>query len=153
MDPTLPGFLSFITTVMAIAPAALPVGSPFPAMAFNVAMSLVNTALQAVPVYDPTQPTLYAYAVYNLAGDRLVNFAQDVAPSTFFADLRTKLGLTGFVSGIVTATSDENTSESMTVPDAFKNLTLGDLQMIRTPWGRNYLALAQDYGTSVWGLS
>ena len=153
MDPTLPGFTDFITNVMGITTGQLDPASPTIPLAFNVAMNLVNVAIQGLTNANLALPSLYAYAVYNLAGDRLVNLAQDIAPSTFFADLRKSLGLTSFVSGIIQSTSDEGTSESMLVPDAFKNLTIGDLQLLRTPWGRNYLAIAQDYGSSVWGLS
>ena len=40
----------------------------------------------------------------------------------------------------------------MTVPKAFDELTIGNLQNLKTPWGRVYLGIAQSYGT-LWGLS
>jgi hypothetical protein len=30
---------------------------------------------------------------------------------------------------------------------------MGNLQNLKTPYGRAYLAFAQDYGPSVWGIS
>jgi hypothetical protein len=34
-----------------------------------------------------------------------------------------------------------------------QRLTLAQLQNLKTPYGREYLALAQSYGPNVWGLS
>ena len=153
MDPTYAGFLAFVANVMAIPSTALPASSPYPAMAFNAAMNLVNAALQGLANFNPAQPTLYALAVYNLAGDILVNLAVDQSGSTYFADLWKGYGGNGFLAGVVSSTSDEGTSTSFAVSQALQSLTLADLQLIRTPWGRAYLAIAQSYGPSVWGLS
>lgn len=153
MDPTLPGFLTFVSTVMAIPPAALPPTSPFPPMAFNTAQSLVNTALQAVPNYDPTQPTIYALATYNLAGAILLGIVTDQPGVTYFADLWKAYGGNGFAPGVLSSVGDEGTSTSYAVSQALQSLTLGDLQLLKTPWGRAYLALAQDVGPSAWGIS
>ncbi len=153
MDPTLPGFLNFVATVMAIPAAALPPTSPFPPMAFNTAQSIVNTALQIVPNYDPTQPTIYALATYNLAGAILLGIAPDQPGATYFADMWKAYGGNAFVPGVLSSTSDEGTSSSYAVSQALQNVTLGDLQLLKTPWGRAYLALAQDVGLSAWGLS
>lgn len=153
MDPTFAGFLAFVSNVMAIPPSALPTASPYPAMAFNTAQNLVNVALQGLTNFDPSQPTLYAVAVYNLAGDILVNIAPDQPGSTYFANLWAGYGGNGFTAGVVSSTSDEGTSASFAVSQALQNLTLGDLQLLKTPWGRAYLAIAQSYGPSVWGLS
>ena len=152
MNPTLAGFIWFIQNVMGITTANLPTTAPVIAFAYNLAVNTVNISLANVPNNDPTQPTIYATAVYNLAGDMLINFAQDTPPSTFFADMRASFGCNSFVSGVINSTSDEGTSESMTVPEAFTQLTISQLQNLKTPYGRIYLGIAQSYG-SLWGLS
>jgi hypothetical protein len=37
-------------------------------------------------------------------------------------------------------------------PEAMKTFTLANLQNLKTPWGREYLAIAQRAGTT-WGLT
>lgn len=153
MEPTLAGFLIFIRKVMAIPATALPDNSPVIGMAYNVAKTIVNQTLQVVGSADPAYPTIYALAVYNLAGDALVNYAQDVTGSTYFADLRGKLNLGGFVSGVITSSNDESTGQSLVTPEAMANLTFANLQQMKTPWGRAYLSFAQSYGPTIWGIS
>ena len=153
MDPTLAGFLSFVRNVMAIPRTALPDSAPVIGMAYNVALTIVNEALQVVGSASPAYPTIYALAVYNLAGDALVNYAQDVTGSTYFADLRKSLNIGGFVSGVINSSSDEGTSQSLVTPEAMQGLTFANLQQMKTPWGRTYLGFAQSYGPTVWGIS
>jgi hypothetical protein len=152
MNPTLAGFTTFIASIMGISSSMLSPTDPAIALSYTLALETVNAALQAVPAISPSQPSIYTWAVYNLAGDTLINYASDVPPSTFFADMRTKLGINSFVGGIINSTGDQGTSEGMMIPDAFKGLTIGDLQNLKTPWGRAYLAIAQKYG-QLWGLS
>jgi len=52
----------------------------------------------------------------------------------------------------VGASEDEATSQTLLTPEAMKGLTLADLQNLKTPWGRQYLAFAQSYGT-LWGIT
>ena len=153
MGPTLSGYLSFIRNVMAVPTGALPDNSAVIATSYNTSLALVNRALCRVRNPDPAQPSIYALAVYNLAGDRLVNYAQDIPPLTYFQDLRKELNLTGFVGGIITSSNDESTGESLVVPKFAENLTMSDLQRLKTPWGRQYLEFIQDYGPSIWGFS
>jgi hypothetical protein len=121
---------------------------------FSVATMLVNPALATVgsPSGAATSTNLYVEAVYNLAADNLVNYAQDQPGRTYFADLRASLKINNFAAGVVQAASDQGTSDSLAVPDALKNLTLANLQSLKTPWGRAYLAMAQTYGT-MWGVA
>jgi hypothetical protein len=56
------------------------------------------------------------------------------------------------VAGVIGSSADETTSESLVVPEAMKNLTLQNLQNLKTPYGRQYLYFAQAFGTN-WGLS
>lgn len=160
--PTLAGFLSFIRNVMGISTNDLPDASPVINMALAVAMSIVNRALYAVslPMTDTagveliSQPeSIYTLAVYNLAGDNLVNYAPDQQGRDYFQDLRKKLNINGFVSGVISGSSDQGTSQTLVVQEAAKNFTLANLQNLKTPWGRQYLAFAQTYGPTSWGLS
>lgn len=142
---------------MGITTAQLPPSSPVIAMAFNVALDIVNLAI------NNASPDMYTLAVYNLAGDNLVNYAQDPAgapnvegsdpPAPFFQNMRTQLNVNAFVSGVIQSSGDQGTNNSMVVQEAAKNFTLSDLQSLKTPWGRQYLSIAQRYGPSIWGLN
>lgn len=153
MDPTEAGFLAFIRNVMRIPTGALPDNEYIIGYAYNYAIMIVNQVLQIVGSPNPAYPTYYAIAVYNLAGDTLVNYAPDQPGSTYFADLRAALKLDSFVAGVVSSSSDNATSQSLELPDFFKNLTLDELQLLKTPWGRRYLGLAQAYGPAGWGIT
>ncbi len=144
--PTIAGFISFIQQVMGINATYLPTNAPVITMAFNVAMSIVNPDLAAI------DETIYALAVYNLAGDNLLNYAPDQSGQTFFVDTRKSLGMTSFVAGVISGSGDETTSETILTPDFLKGLTMGNLQNLKSSYGRQYLAFAQDYG-QLWGLS
>ncbi len=161
-QPTLAGFISFIQNEMQISATVLPANSPFIRYAFANALAIVNPALQAVaiPQQDAAGVTLntggwsiYAVAVYNLAADNLVNYAPDQQGRTYFAKLRKKLNITGFVSGVVQSSADESTSVNLVVQEAAKQFTLADIQNLKTPWGRAYLGIAQAYGPSTWGMN
>lgn len=150
---------------MGITTAQLPDTSPFITLAYCLAKSIVNTAFLAVDVL------IYQQMVYNLAGSNLLNIATDpvingkVVPYPpndakskdegigFFTYSRGQYNMLGFVSGVIQAAADEATSESMVVPDSLRGLTLMNLQQIKDPWGRAYLAMAQDYGPAAWGIS
>jgi hypothetical protein len=144
--PTLAGFLVFVRTQMGITTTQLPDNSPSIPFAYDVAVSIVNSALAQAA------GPIYMLAVYNLGGSNLINFAQDPTGQTFFADVRTKYNIFGFVSGVISSAGDEGTSESMVVQKAAEDFTLADLQYLKDPWGRQYLAFAQRYGT-LWGIS
>jgi hypothetical protein len=156
MIPTAAGFLVFIRQQMGISTAVLPDTSPYVGWAFNVAVEIVNLQLDCI------SPLIYGLAVYNLAADNLINYAQDLPgapiidgsqpPAAFFQALRQSWDITGFVPGVITSSADVSTSESLLVPDFMKGLTLADLQNLKTPYGRQYLAFAQRIGTN-WGLS
>ena len=157
-QPTLAGFQEFIQNVMAVSATDLPPNAPVIAWALAFAIQIVNPQLRVVGGCGPPQAGLpqvsvYVAAVYNLAGDLVVNFAQDQQGRKFFDRKRKELNINGFVSGVVGAASDESTSTTMVVQEAAKNFTLQDLQSLKTPWGRMYLSLAQAYGPSIWGLT
>src|ERR1700743_166794 len=99
--PTLTGFTTFVRNEMGIPTSVLPDGSVWIQWAFNQAVSLVNHQIRVVPLQ-------YLLAVYNLAGDTLVNIAQDEPdapavpgskpPLPFFAWTRRRLNLNSFVT-------------------------------------------------------
>lgn len=173
MPPTLAGFIAFIRNVMGISTTVLPDASPVIGFAFSVALAIVNPALKKVALpqqdsagaalYSGQPSSIYALAVYNLAGDRVINYGQDLPdaapiagsepPVGFFAWSRKQWNINGFVSGVISASNDESTGQSMVVQDAAKNFTLGDLQNLKTPYGRQYLAFAQDFGPATWGIT
>lgn len=163
MDPTLEGFIAFIRDVMGITTDQLPDDSSVIPMAYYASLQIVNLALKE-PTWDvasdPTQPSLYTLAVYNLAGDRLLNWARDPSNAPiyqdglkFFAYIRKTLNLTGFTPGVIQSTNDLTTGGSYVVPEWAKNLTIRDLSNLKTPYGQEYLGIAQDYGPTDWGIS
>jgi hypothetical protein len=156
--PTLAGFLTFVRDVMGITTAQLPDGSPWTTLSYCLAKELVNEAILLA------SPLFYQQAVYNLAGSNLLNFAQDPTPVVpypansdsrvgFFAYTRKQYNMLGFVSGVIQAAADESTSESMVVPEQFKDFTVANLQQLKDPYGRVYIGIAQAYGPSLWGLT
>lgn len=72
----------------------------------------------------------------------------------FWSRLRGPQGykLSSFAPGVVQSTSDEGTSVGFLVSDAFKNLTISDLQFMNTPWGRAFLGYCQNFAP-IWGLT
>lgn len=144
--PTLAGFITFTVDVMEIDPLYLPADSPVIVFAFQVACEAVNGALRSLPF-------LYEQAVYNLAGDLLLNFAQDQSGRDFFRKTRAELGITKFTPGMIASTSDAPSSTSLLNIEAMKNFTLSDLQRTKTFYGRTYLEIAQNYGPSIVGVS
>jgi len=153
-EPTIAGFQDFITNVMGINPLLLPSNSPAIEWAYANALMIVSPTLAIVgtPYNSPLQTNLYIEAVYNLGGDNLINYAPDQPGRTYFADLRRSMNITSFAAGLVQSASDNSTSDTLAIPDALKNLTISQLQNMKTPWGRRYLAIAQTYGT-MWGVA
>jgi hypothetical protein len=144
--PTLDGFIAFIRGNMQISTAVLPDDDPVIAMAYEVATDIVSQTLRAA-----SQP-IYALAVYNLAGSNVINYATDQPGQTYFADARKLWNIGAFTPGVVNQAADVSTSVVLTVQKAMENITLADLQYLKDPWGRQYLAFAQKVGT-VWGLT
>ena len=165
MNPSLAGFLAFVRNTMGISAIILPDASPVIGMALAVSLAIVNRAFKAVGSCSPALPgvpavSIYTLMVYNLAGSNLINYAQDQPGAKpvegsklpFFQDMREKLDINGFVSGVIESSSDNGTGNSMVVQEAAKNFTLADLQYLKDPWGRQYLAFAQRFGT-LWGIT
>lgn len=151
-QPTVAGFLTFVRNVMGISSTYLPDNAPILTYAMNVSLATVYLPMATLPAGIVGYWTPYELAVYNLAGDRLVNYAPDQSGQTYFADMRRELGLMSFVPGVISSSYDEGTGQTLTVPDFMKTISLMDLQNLRTPWGREYLAYAQMSGP-LWGIS
>lgn len=160
-DPTTPNvtdYTSFLRDSVGIGTAVLPDNSMWIPTSLSVALSLVSCQLQLAGTSANAQTgaveiSLYTLAVYNCAADRLINFASDQPQQTYFQDLRASLGLTKPSVGTMASASDQGTSGSVVNPDFVRELTLMDLDMMKTPYGRTYLGLAQAYGPTLWGLS
>jgi hypothetical protein len=144
--PSEAGFLDFIRNYAGISTGVLPDDSTYITFAYDVASTTVNEEIGKIPGLD------YALATYNLGIDVLINYALDVSGSTYFSSLRSKFDTSSFTAGVMTGAGDAGTAGSIAVSDALQQLTLSDLQNLKTPWGRAYLAIAQKYGTP-WGIS
>ena len=153
MEPTVAGYLAFLRDSVGIPTAALPDDSPWIGATFDFALKTVNMDLQVVDGGSPAYPSYYAIAVYNFGMAMLVEWAPDQSGQTYFAALRDRFKIFSFIAGAISSSSDNGTSQSIDVADAFKGLTIADLQMLKTPWGRAYLGMAQNAGPTIWGLS
>ncbi len=95
--------------------------------------------------------------VYNLGGDNLINFAPDsllgTPPDMFFSTYRAKNNISSFLAGVVNSAGDQGTSGGLTVGKGLQNMTIANLQNLKTPWGRTYLSFAQRSGMNPWGVS
>lgn len=139
--------LTFAALTQAPAPGdAYVIAQPIAATSLAIAQRTVNSALNAA------DPATYTLAVYNLAADRLLNFAPDQSGQTFFKDLRTALRLGEPALGVVSSSSDESTSSAVLNPEWMRRMTLRDLQTLKTEYGRNYMSMAMDYGPNIWAL-
>jgi hypothetical protein len=144
--PTLAGYSAFLYNTVGVPTAALPADSFNINLSFALAMDIVSTWLQCM------QSDVYTIAVYNLATDRLINFCPDQPGQSYFTNLRANFSINMFVAGVVQTANDQGTGDGMLVPDFMKGLTMMDLANLNTPYGRQYLALAQTVG-GVWGLN
>lgn len=143
--PNLADFTLFVQSSMGIPTPVLPADSPWLGYAFNEAMNLV--------LYVPMVAGLdYTLAVYNCAGHILLRITPDAAGQDYFETARNTFRILAPSSGVIASSSDQSTSNSFAVPEGFTKMTVGDLEFMRTPWGRSYLAYAQSFG-DVCGLT
>jgi hypothetical protein len=114
----------------------------------------LNAALEVVSdTISEASALMYTLAVYNLAADRLFNYAPDVSGQTFFAEQRKLMKLTVPKLGVPASVNDQGTAVGILNPEQLRTLTLFDLQTLKTPWGREYMGIAQNYGSNIWGLT
>lgn len=109
----------------------------------------------AVTLVPPScmPPILYVMAVYNYGMHKLLKIGQDQPGQQFFTTQRTAFNLLSFKAGPVGASADQATSSTLVTPDFLKGLTMGDLDLLLTPWGREYLDYSQSYGPNIVGVS
>jgi hypothetical protein len=161
MWPNVAGFQTFLTNVVQVPSAALPSDAPIITYAFDFALATVNLQLSAAWA-PPGSWTPFQMAVYSLATDLIINWAQDPSGEPpiygpdgnqpYFKSLRAGYGTSEFVAGVIQSSGDQGTSQSFVVPKQFEGLTIGQLTNLKTPYGRQYLSLTQSIGT-LWGLN
>ena len=154
--PTLAGYLEFLRNIVGINTTVLPDGSPIIEWSYNYAVNLVWEVLRYLP--SPPDQFLYTTAVYNLTTSFLLANGQDPTglpvSQQFFGPYQQKYNLRAFVGGVIQSASDESTSSSMVVPKAFDGLTIQNLQNLKDPYGRQYLAIVQSLGSlSLMGIA
>lgn len=160
-QPTQAGFQNYFYAATGIPTDVIPTDSVFIGYAYNVALTLVNKKL------NTAGGPLYMLAVYDLATDNLINWAppssdpvvyypnvttKDGQPIEYMTYLRQQYGISQFTPGVISAASDESTSTTYEVLKQYEGYTLGNLQNLKTPWGRAYLAKAADVG-NLWNMS
>ena len=149
--PDFDDYITWVREIMGVPEDVLPDDSPYLQMSYDIAYEIVNRYLYIA------SPGIFTICVYNLAGDFLVNITQDdptLPPpdNTYWTNLRQTLGTNNFTPGLINAANDEDTSAALITPLGLQNLTIADLQNLKTPWGRVYLGLAQSVG-SMWGIT
>jgi len=144
--PNLTDFTNWVYAYIGVTVQALPLNSPWPGYAFNQAQSLV-------PCYSTVSAIQFVLATYNCAGHILLKITPDQQGQAFFAGVRKDMKLLEPQIGAIVSSSDNGSSNSFAVGDGMRNMTIGDLDFMRTPMGRDYLAYLQDFGPGVWGLS
>jgi hypothetical protein len=144
--PTLAGFIAWSQAVMGLNSVVISPTDQGYAYAFQIALDIVPQD------FANTVPDIYTLTVYNWGGSQLIQWQQDYAGQTFFADARQAYGMNNFVAGVISSASDVSTSETLTIGKGLQNLQLLDLQAIKDPYGRQALAFMQTIGT-LWGLT
>lgn len=147
-NPTTPNLADFTTyaTNQGVVASYTTSTSDYFEWAFNRAM---NQALCA-----PSMAVIeYILAVYNLGTDRFVRLAMDDGDGTFYSTQRATFNILDFRPGVVMASGDESTSQTLVVPDYYKELPMWGQELLKTPWGREYIAYAQMYGPYAVGVS
>lgn len=148
-DPTTPNITDFTAYVYSqgVPQADLPTTSEYLTQSLTYAQSVALIPPLDMPSF------LYVLAVYNLGLHFLLKTAQDISPYTFFTTSRTQFNLLSFTAGVVIGSGDQGTSDTLLAPDWLKGMTLSTMDYLKTPWGRDYLAYAQQYGSNIVGVS
>lgn len=143
--PNLPDFIVFCRG-QGVSVTFLPDASEYFIAAFDWA--------ESVALYVPQMNSIiYVGATYNLGLHNLIKVAQDEAGQTFFVDQRAAYKMLQFITGAISSSGDQGTNQSFAVSDAVKNLSLSGIDLLKTPWGREYLEYAQQYSDGIVGVS
>jgi len=113
----------------------------------QIAQDSVNDFIQCA------SSTLYVEAVYNLAADAALYLATDAPGQTYFVDTRRKLRLGDLSVGVIAAASNQATSMGQVNPRNLQELTLAELRLLKTSYGRRYIEIAQAFGSGLFGVS
>ena len=140
------GYLAWLRSPVDISTVILPDDAPIINQSYYMAVGMVHPGICRV------SPWQYQHAVYNLATDILINLAPDQPGYEVFKETREKYKIHGFVPGVIGSSSNAGTAESLLNPEVFKGLLMSDLQNLKTPYGRAYLAIADNVGSN-WGIS
>jgi hypothetical protein len=144
-------FTDFLTNTVGIPSDSLPSTSTLILTAQRWGVGMVPWQFSCVC----PSPDIYQLAVCCAGASFLINWAPDVSTAanpTYFADLRKEYGILQSQVGLVSSASDEGTSSGYQLPDWATNANMQDLQWLRDPFGRQLLALLQQFG-SLWGIS
>ncbi len=163
MGPTLAGFQWFLTSIVGIPSQYLPSDAPVIAWSYDIAFATVNQVFACVPSRTtPNKQIVYSQMVYNLATHYLVTSAPDTTVPYkhdnnqneifYFQYLRQSFGLNVFWAGVVEHARDETTETNIHVPENLDVMTIDDVSLTKTPWGRQYLGQAQKWNRP-WGIS
>ena len=143
--PNIADFTTFCQNQGIVAPYTA-TGSEYFQWAFDWAMSEALTC--------PQMPgNRYVLAVYHFGADRFIRLAQDDGQGQFYQAQRASFGVLDFRPGVVMASGDGPTSQTLVVPDWYREIPMFAQEMLKTPWGREYIAYAQQYGPYVIGVS
>lgn len=143
--PTLTGYTAFLRDVVGIDTTVLPSGSPVIEFSYNLGINYTQPLLAIIPQLP--EEFLYTTAVYNFATHMLMVWAKDQPNQEFFKKIQKQYNLHSLVAGAVESAQDETTSSKLKVPKFFDGLTFSQLDLMKTPWGRMYLEIAQSVGS------
>lgn len=121
-------------------------------MVAGLSPNAYNNAGQPVVVDSVVDNQHFTYVLAKNPGTAIVGPTATVSEQVFTA-ARRGFKIASFAPGVIGSTSDLSTSAGLLNPDFLRGLTLEDLQLLKTPYGRAYLSLAQKYGPTIWGLS
>jgi hypothetical protein len=148
--PNLADFTTFLNNTLPVLPNGGGVVLPSQDARETALCEALETVNDMIACVAPRQ---HVEAVYNLAADRAVYLAADATGQTYFADLRRQFRTSAVSVGVVSAASNQATSMGQTNPKTLQELTLAELQYLKSPYGRRYLEIAQAYGSDLWGVS
>jgi len=113
---------------------------------FNIAVDRVRDASCVGGI-------LYVLAVYNLGMHNLIKISLDLPGYSFFQDAREQFDILGFKGGVLASSADQSSSNAIAVPELLKNLSLSDLDLLKTSWGRSYAEYGMNFGPYEVGIS
>ncbi|WP_271790668.1 hypothetical protein [Commensalibacter communis] len=117
---------------------------------YKFALHAVPCALLQIDLY------LYEQVIYNYALHVYITLCFDSGFDNFIDQEKLKkmgiLSNSNWRNGVIQSTYDNGTGVSFVTPDFYKNMSLNDFDLLRTPFGRFVEGILQQLG-SVWGLT